>query len=165
MVVISLIPNILPLVFTGGIMGWFGVPLKPSTILVFSIAFGISIDDTIHYLAKFRQELHGLHHNIRPSVFNALRETGVSMFYTSIILFFGFSVFVLSDFGSTIAMGVLVSLTLIVAMFANLLLLPSLLLTLDQRIMMKAMEESTLAVFDDNKGLGDIELEEEKKAK
>lgn len=162
MVIISLIPNILPLVFTGGIMGWFGVPLKPSTILVFSIAFGISIDDTIHYLAKFRQELHGLHHNITPSVLNALRETGVSMFYTSIILFFGFSVFVLSDFGSTIAMGVLVSLTLIVAMFANLLLLPSLLLTLDQRIMMKAMEEPTLAVFDDNKGLGDIELEENK---
>lgn len=155
MVVISLIPNILPLVFTGGVMGWFGVPLKPSTILVFSIAFGISIDDTIHYLAKFRQELHGMHHQIRPSVYNALRETGVSMFYTSIILFFGFSVFVLSDFGSTIAMGVLVSLTLIVAMFANLLLLPSLLLTLDKRIMIKAMDEPTLAVFDTEKEIQD----------
>lgn len=151
MVVISLIPNILPLVFTGGIMGWFGVPLKPSTILVFSIAFGISIDDTIHYLAKFRQELHGLHHHIKPSVFNALRETGISMFYTSIILFFGFAVFTFSDFGSTIAMGILVSLTLIVAMFANLLLLPALLLTLDKRIMVKAMEEPTLSVFDQDK--------------
>lgn len=159
MVIISLIPNILPLVFTGGIMGWFGVPLKPSTILVFSIAFGISIDDTIHYLAKFRQELHGHNHNISPSVFNALRETGVSMFYTSIILFFGFSVFVLSDFGSTIALGVLVSLTLIVAMFANLLLLPSLLLTLDKRIMLKAMEEPALAVFDQDKEVVDIEEE------
>lgn len=150
MVVISLIPNILPLVFTGGIMGWFGVPLKPSTILVFSIAFGISIDDTIHYLAKFRQELHVRHHNITPSVLNALRETGISMFYTSIILFFGFSVFALSDFGSTIAMGVLVSLTLLVAMFSNLLLLPSLILTLDQRIMLKAMDEPTLKVFDED---------------
>ena len=150
MVVISLIPNILPLVFTGGIMGWFGVPLKPSTILVFSIAFGISIDDTIHYLAKFRQELHVRHHNITPSVLNALRETGISMFYTSIILFFGFSVFALSDFGSTIAMGVLVSLTLLVAMFSNLVLLPSLILTLDQRIMLKAMEEPTLKVFDED---------------
>ncbi len=149
MVLISLVPNILPLVFTGGIMGWFGVPLKPSTILVFSIAFGISIDDTIHYLAKFRQELHGRHHKITPSVLNALRETGVSMFYTSIILFFGFSVFALSDFGSTIAMGILVSLTLLVAMFANLLLLPSLILTLDKRIMLKAMEEPTLKVFDE----------------
>lgn len=161
MVVISLIPNILPLVFTGGIMGWFGVPLKPSTILVFSIAFGISIDDTIHYLAKFRQELHGMHHKITPSVLNALRETGVSMFYTSIILFFGFSVFVLSDFGSTIAMGVLVSLTLIVAMLANLLLLPSLILTLDQRIMLKAMEEPTLAVFDADKEITDNDQDEE----
>ena len=150
MVVISLIPNILPLVFTGGIMGWFGVPLKPSTILVFSIAFGISIDDTIHYLAKFRQELHVRHHNITPSVLNALRETGISMFYTSIILFFGFSVFALSDFGSTIAMGVLVSLTLLVAMFSNLVLLPSLILTLDQRIMLKAMDEPTLKVFDED---------------
>lgn len=148
MVIISLIPNILPLVFTGGLMGWFGVPLKPSTILVFSIAFGISIDDTIHYLAKFRQELHGLHHKITPAVLNALRETGISMFYTSIILFFGFSVFVLSDFGGTIAMGVLVSLTLLVAMLANLLLLPSLILTLDTRIMLKAMEEPSLKVFD-----------------
>ena len=145
-------------------MGWFGVPLKPSTILVFSIAFGISIDDTIHYLAKFRQELHVLHHRITPSVLNALRETGVSMFYTSIILFFGFSVFVLSDFGSTIAMGVLVSLTLIVAMFANLLLLPALLLTLDKRIMIKAMDEPSLKVFDEDKdGNGEEEedLEEE----
>jgi len=150
MVLISLVPNILPLVFTGGIMGWFGVALKPSTILVFSIAFGISIDDTIHYLAKFRQELHGRHHKITPSVLNALRETGVSMFYTSIILFFGFSVFALSDFGSTIAMGILVSLTLLVAMFANLLLLPSLILTLDKRIMLKAMEEPALKVFDEN---------------
>jgi predicted RND superfamily exporter protein len=160
MVLISLIPNILPLVFTGGIMGWFGVPLKPSTILVFSIAFGISIDDTIHYLAKFRQELHVLHHRITPSVLNALRETGVSMFYTSIILFFGFSVFVLSDFGSTIAMGVLVSLTLIVAMFANLLLLPALLLTLDKRIMIKAMDEPSLKVFDEDKEEGDEEQED-----
>lgn len=157
MVLISLIPNVLPLVFTGGVMGWFAIPLKPSTILVFSIAFGISIDDTIHYLAKFRQELHVLHNSITPSVYNALRETGVSMFYTSIILFFGFSVFVLSDFGSTIAMGVLVSLTLIVAMFANLLLLPSLLLSLDKRIMLKAMEEPSLKVLDQENGEGSEE--------
>lgn len=157
MVLISLIPNVLPLVFTGGVMGWFAIPLKPSTILVFSIAFGISIDDTIHYLAKFRQELHVLHNSITPSVYNALRETGVSMFYTSIILFFGFSVFVLSDFGSTIAMGVLVSLTLIVAMFANLLLLPSLLLSLDKRIMLKAMEEPSLKVLDQTNSEGSEE--------
>ena len=147
MVLISLIPNILPLLFTGGVMGWFGIPLKVSTILVFSVAFGISIDDTIHYLAKFRQEirLHGQH--IKPAVLSALKETGVSMFYTSIILFFGFSVFALSNFGSTVALGVLVSLTLIVAMFSNLLLLPSLLLWLDKRIAIKAIEEPAFEVI------------------
>jgi len=148
MVLISMIPNILPLLFTGGVMGWFGIPLKVSTILVFSIAFGISIDDTIHYLAKFRQELHANDDRIKPSVIGALRETGLSMFYTSIILFFGFGVFVLSNFGSTIAMGTLVSLTLLVAMFANLVLLPSLLLSIDKRVTVKAMEEPAFEMIE-----------------
>ncbi|MFT6838865.1 MAG: putative RND superfamily exporter protein, partial [Sediminicola sp.] len=93
MIVISLIPNLLPLVITAGVMGFAGVPIKPSTILVFSIAFGISVDDTIHFLAKYRQELIANHWRIKKSVYAALRETGVSMFYTSIVLFFGFSVF------------------------------------------------------------------------
>jgi len=148
MVLISMIPNLLPLLFTGGIMGWFGIPLKVSTILVFSIAFGISIDDTIHYLAKFRQELSANNSQLKPSVLGALKETGLSMFYTSIILFFGFGIFTLSNFGSTIAMGTLVSLTLLVAMFANLVLLPSLLLTLDKRVTKKAMEEPSFQTIE-----------------
>ena len=134
MVLISLVPNIIPLLVTGAIMGLFGIPLKPSTILVFSIAFGISVDDTIHFLAKYRQELTANKWRIEKSVYNALRETGVSMFYTSIVLFFGFSVFVISNFGGTVALGSLVSATLLLAMLANLILLPSLLLSLEKSI-------------------------------
>lgn len=134
MIVISLVPNLLPLLMTAGMMGFLGIPIKPSTILVFSIAFGISVDDTIHFLAKYRQELKENHWKIKRSVYPALRETAVSMFYTSIVLFFGFSVFMISSFGGTVALGGLVSATLLFAMLANLLLLPSLLLSLERSI-------------------------------
>ncbi len=134
MILISLIPNLLPLIVTAGMMGFLGVPIKPSTILVFSIAFGISVDDTIHFLAKYRQELKANNWKIKRSVYAALRETTVSMFYTSIVLFFGFSVFMISSFGGTVALGGLVSATLLFAMSANLLLLPSLLLSLEKSI-------------------------------
>ncbi|WP_142784907.1 efflux RND transporter permease subunit [Changchengzhania lutea] len=134
MVIVSLIPNLLPLLVTAGLMGYLGVPIKPSTILVFSIAFGISVDDTIHFLAKYRQELQANHWKIKISVYAALKETGVSMFYTSIVLFFGFSVFTISSFGGTVALGALVSATLLFAMLSNLLLLPSLLLSLERLI-------------------------------
>ena len=128
MIFISLIPNVLPLLITAGLMGYFGIPVKPSTILVFSISFGISVDDTIHFLAKYKQELKRNFGAIKPSVYGALRETGVSMFYTSIVLFFGFSVFLSSSFGGTKALGGLVAVTLLFAMVSNLILLPSLLL-------------------------------------
>ena len=134
MILISLIPNLLPLIVTAGMMGFLGVPIKPSTILVFSIAFGISVDDTIHFLAKYRQELKANNWRIKRSVYAALRETAVSMFYTSIVLFFGFSVFMISSFGGTVALGGLVSATLLFAMLSNLLLLPSLLLSLEKSI-------------------------------
>lgn len=134
MIIVSLIPNVLPLLITAGLMGYLGVPIKPSTILVFSIAFGISVDDTIHFLAKYRQELQENNWKIRVSVYGALRETGVSMFYTSIVLFFGFIVFTTSSFGGTVALGGLVSATLLFAMLSNLLLLPSLLLSLERSI-------------------------------
>jgi predicted RND superfamily exporter protein len=134
MIVISLIPNILPLIITAGVMGFTGIPLKPSTILVFSIAFGISVDDTIHFLAKYRQELIANGWKINKAVFAALRETGISMFYTSIVLFFGFSVFMSSNFGGTQALGGLVAVTLLMAMLANLVLLPSLLISLQDTI-------------------------------
>lgn len=156
MVLISLIPNILPLVFTSGLMGYLGVPIKPSTILVFSIAFGISVDDTIHFLAKYRQELKLQSWNIKGSVLNAIKETGVSMVYTSIILFFGFSIFIASNFGGTQALGILVSVTLFVAMLSNLILLPALLLTLEKWATTKAFRDPLLAVVDEDE---EIELE------
>ena len=134
MIIISLIPNLLPLIITAGVMGFTGIPLKPSTILVFSIAFGISVDDTIHFLAKYRQELISNGWKINKAVFAALRETGISMFYTSIVLFFGFSVFMTSNFGGTQALGGLVAVTLLMAMLANLILLPSLLISLEDTI-------------------------------
>ncbi|PIF00884.1 MAG: transporter [Maribacter sp.] len=154
MIIISLIPNLLPLIITAGVMGFVGVPIKPSTILVFSIAFGISVDDTIHFLAKYRQELTTHRWKIKKSVYAALRETGVSMFYTSIVLFFGFSVFVISNFGGTVALGALVSATLLFAMLANLILLPSLLLSLERSIankeVLKKPQIDILPIEEDN---------------
>lgn len=141
MVLVSLIPNFIPLLFTAGVMGWFGIPLKPSTLLVFSIAFGISVDDTIHYLAKYRQELKTQQWDLKACVMMAIRESGLGMFYTSIVLFAGFSMFVFSQFGGTQALGLLVSLTLLVAMITNLVLLPSLLLSLESRLTTKSFTE------------------------
>lgn len=141
MVIVSMIPNLIPLVFTGGIMGWLGIPLKPSTLLVFSIAFGISVDDTIHYLAKYRQELKSNQWDLKQCVIMAIRESGLGMFYTSIILFCGFSVFTFSQFGGTQALGLLISITLLVAMITNLVILPSLLLTLERKLTTKSFEE------------------------
>ncbi|MEO2073684.1 MAG: MMPL family transporter [Zunongwangia sp.] len=148
MILISLVPNLLPLLITAGMMGFLGVPIKPSTILVFSIAFGISVDDTIHFLAKYRQELKANDWKIKRSVYAALRETGVSMFYTSIVLFFGFSVFMISSFGGTVALGGLVSATLLFAMLSNLLLLPSLLLSLERSIANKeTLKEPSMRII------------------
>lgn len=158
MVLVSLVPNLLPLITTAGLMGFFGIPIKPSTILIFSIAFGISVDDTIHFLAKYRQELNHRKWNIKESIFLALRETGTSMIYTSIVLFFGFGVFTVSSFGGTVALGILVSITLLFAILADLVLLPSLLLSLDNALTTKAFKkEPLIEILDEEE---DIDLEE-----
>ncbi|GLB50973.1 transporter [Neptunitalea chrysea] len=163
MIIVSLIPNILPLLITGGMMGYLGIPLKPSTILVFSIAFGISVDDTIHFLAKYRQELKLNNWKIKKSVFAALRESGVSMFYTSIVLFFGFSVFMISSFGGTKALGGLVSFTLLFAMLSNLVLLPTLLLSLERSVANKKefIEPNIDILTHDDEEDGDDDMEKE----
>ena len=151
MIIISLIPNLLPLIITAGVMGFSGIPLKPSTILVFSIAFGISVDDTIHFLAKYRQELSANNWKIKPAVYSSLRETGISMFYTSIVLFFGFAVFMSSDFGGTVALGGLVSVTLLFAMLANLILLPSLLISMEDKVSNKeTIRNPKIKILDEN---------------
>lgn len=148
MVVVALVPNLFPLLVTAGIMGFFGVPLKPSTVLVFSVAFGISVDDTIHFLAKLRQELKLSNQNVRRAVFLAIRETGVSMLYTSIVLFFGFSTFLASGFGGIVALGLLVSITLIVAMLSNLLILPTLLLSFERLSRSRAFMNNDRSPYD-----------------
>lgn len=167
MVMVSLIPNLVPLLFTGGIMGWFGIPLKPSTLLVFSIAFGISVDDTIHFLAKYRQELKLHPHDLKACVIKAIQEAGLGMFYTSIVLFCGFSVFTLSAFGGTQSLGLLISLTLLVAMVTNLIVLPSLLLTLERIITTKSFVEPYFDVYDEETDfdLNDLQVQEGKPTK
>ncbi len=141
MVVVSMIPNIIPMIVTAGIMGWFNIPLKPSTLLIFSIALGITVDNTIHFLAKYRQELKQKKWDLKDCVAMSIRETGLSIIYTSVILFFGFIVFIFSDFGGTQALGYLSAITYFVALFTNLILLPCLLLSLERRLTTKSFEE------------------------
>jgi predicted RND superfamily exporter protein len=128
---ISVVPNLVPLIFTAGVMGLLGINLKPSTALIYQIAFGIAIDDTIHYLGMYRlRRKSGL--SIPEAVSTSIRTTGMSIIYTSLVLFAGFVIFSQSRFGSTQALGVLMSVTLLIAMFSNLLLLPTLLLKFDR---------------------------------
>jgi predicted RND superfamily exporter protein len=141
MIIISLLPNIIPLVITAGIMGFAGIPLKPSTILIFSIAMGISSDQTIYFITRYRQEMRETTKGISKIVSDTIRETGISMIYIAITLFFGFGIFSFSTFGSVSALGILLSVTLLVAMACNLTLLPAFLLSLDRREKEKAKAE------------------------
>jgi uncharacterized protein len=153
MVFISFIPNIIPQIMTAGIMGYMGIPLKPSTILVFSIALGITVDNTIHYLAKYRQELKYHNWKIKESALLAIRETGASMVYTSLVLLFGFGCFAASEFEGTRALGVLTAVTILVAMVTNLLVLPALLLSFQRRITTKSFKEPFFQSMDEEDDL------------
>ena len=150
MILVSMVPNIIPLVITAAIMGFAGIPIKPSTIIVFSIALGISVDNAIQYLSRYRHELKVNNGAIKLSALNALREAGFSMIYTSIVLVLGFSVFIVSEFGGTQALGILISTTLLIAMFFNIMVLPSLLLTLDKRLVSKAFTEPIIEIYEEN---------------
>lgn len=132
MIIISLIPNLLALMITAGLMGYFDIPLKASTALIFSITFGISVDNSIRFLAKYRQEILSNNFDVSSAITESILETGKSIMYTSIVLFAGFMIFAFSDFGGTIALGVLTSTTLVISMFTNLILLPALILTFDK---------------------------------
>lgn len=132
MIIISLIPNLLALMITAGLMGYFNIPLKASTALIFSITFGISVDNSIRFLAKYRQEILSNNFFIPVAVSESILETGKSIIYTSIVLFAGFIIFAFSSFGGTIALGLLTSTTLIISMFTNLILLPALIMTFDK---------------------------------
>ncbi len=149
MIAVSMLPNIIPLIITAAIMGFTGVPVKPSTIIVFSIALGISVDNAIQYLSRYRHELKVTNNDIGKSTINALREAGFSMIYTSIVLVLGFSVFMVSSFGGTQALGMLVSTTLFIAMFFNIMVLPSFLLVLDKFAVTKAFKgQQIIDIFD-----------------
>jgi predicted RND superfamily exporter protein len=132
MIIISLIPNLLALMITAGLMGYFNIPLKASTALIFSITFGISVDNSIRFLAKYRQEILSNNFFIPVAVSDSILETGKSIMYTSIVLFAGFIIFAFSSFGGTIALGLLTSITLVISMFTNLILLPALIMTFDK---------------------------------
>jgi predicted RND superfamily exporter protein len=162
MVIIALIPNLIPMLVTAALMGYFGIPIKPSTILVFGIALGISVDGTIHYLTKYRQELSHNNWNIGLAVRKALKETGTSMMYTSAVLFFGFLIFAASSFGGTIALGLLISMTLLVAMVCNLIVLPTMLLSLEKQLNKKVFKEPLLQIYDEDDELDLDELKIEK---
>jgi predicted RND superfamily exporter protein len=158
MIMISLIPNLIPQLMTAALMGFAGIPIKPSTILIFSIALGISVDNSIQFLSRYRLQLKHTGHDIHSSVISALRETGYSMIYSSTVLFFGFGIFVLSTFGGTQALGFLISFTLLVAGLLNMFVLPSMLLTLDKWSTTKGFEKPLVEIFDDP---SDTELQDE----
>ncbi len=129
----SLIPNLIPLIMTAGLMGWMGIAIKPSTVLVFSVALGIAIDITIRFLVNYKQELPHSNGDIQQTVVQTIRETGISIVYTSLVLIAGFIIFVFSGFGSTQALGWLTSFTLLTATLTNLILLPVLLILMGKR--------------------------------
>ncbi|HMX96422.1 MAG TPA: MMPL family transporter [Bacteroidia bacterium] len=149
-ILLSKLPCLIPLVITAGIMGFFDIRFKPSTILIFSIAFGISSDGTIYFLSKYRQELKQNKKSISEAISATIMDTGFSMIYTAVILFFGFSIFAASDFGGTAALGLLISITLLVAMVTNLILLPSLLLSIHKWVSRKEIISEPLIELDDN---------------
>jgi hypothetical protein len=128
----SLIPNVIPLAITAGLMGWVGVPLKPSTVLIFSVALGIAIDITIRFLVNYKQDLKKNAYNPERTVITTIHSTGLSIIYTSIVLIAGFVIFCFSGFGGTQALGWLTSLTLVTATVTNLVLLPALLINLNR---------------------------------
>jgi predicted RND superfamily exporter protein len=141
MVIISTLPSLIPLIITAGIMGHFGIALKPSTILIFSIAFGISSDGTIYFLTRYKDEFFKNSQNVRNAVQITIQKTGVSMFYTAMILFFGFFIFTASTFKGTQALGILVSITLLMAMICNLVLLPAFLMSLNKKEVNELLED------------------------
>ena len=149
-IILSKIPCLIPLVITAGIMGFLDIRFKPSTILIFSIAFGISSDGTIYFLTKYRHELKKHGKGAAAAISAAIKDTGLSMVYTSIILFCGFAIFAASSFGGTVALGVLVSLTLLMSMFTNLILLPAILLSINNKATKKEIVETPYIDIEDS---------------
>jgi len=150
MVIIILITNLFPQLMTAALMGFLQIPLKPSTLLIFSIAYGMSVDNAINYILRYRYEIRKHKLDIKTSVVNVLTDRGSSMLTSSIVLFLGFSIFMASDFGGTVALGLLVSFSLFVAMFANIIILPSLILSIIKPGSTKSLEKPLFEVIEDD---------------
>ena len=129
----SLVPNLIPLIITAGVMGWVGITLKPSTVIVFSVALGIVIDVTIRFLVNFKQELPHFNKEVKPTLVQTIRHTGISIIYTSLVLIAGFVIFCFSGFGGINSLGWLTSLTLVVGTLTNLILLPVLIISTSKK--------------------------------
>lgn len=163
MIAMSILPSLIPLIITAGIMGFMDIHLKPSTILIFSIAFGISSDQTIYFLTKYRHEMKNKYMTISRAVEITIRETGLSMIYSAVILFCGFMIFTASQFGGTKSLGILISITLLMAVCANLILLPSFLLALERKITTKAfLNDPLIEIFDEDDDIDQEELRSRK---
>ncbi|MEI6852911.1 MAG: MMPL family transporter [Bacteroidota bacterium] len=160
MVLISMIPNLLPQIMTAAMMGYLGITIKPSTVLIFSVALGISVDNAILYLSRYRFQLKLKRHTLEECVIAALKEAGYSMIYSSSVLFLGFSIFIFSTFGGTQAMGYLITFTMFTAMLCNLLLLPSMLLTFGKKGTTLAFEKPVMGLPDEHDDVIDIDLKE-----
>jgi uncharacterized protein len=160
MVFISMIPNLVPQIMTAAMLGYLGISIKPSTVLIFSIALGISVDNAILYLSRYRYQLRQKRHNQADCVIAALKETGYSMLYSSSVLFLGFSIFIFSTFGGTQAVGYLITFTMFMAMLCNLFLLPSMLLTFGKSGTTKAFETPVIAVLDEEGDIASNDLKE-----
>lgn len=160
MVLISMASNLIPLLVTAGLMGFLGIDLKPSTIIIYSIALGISVDAAIHLLSRYRQQLKASDWQVKESILAAVKETSNGMIYSGIVLVLGFLVFILSRFGGTQSLGYLIGFTLLIAMFCNLVILPSLILYYDKRAATKSFRKPVFEILDDEEY--DETTEEEK---
>jgi predicted RND superfamily exporter protein len=163
MVAISMIPNLIPQIMTAGMMGYLAISIKPSTVLIFSIALGISVDNAILFLSRYRYQIRLKMYSLEECVISALRETGYSMVYSSSVLILGFSIFIFSSFGGTQAVGYLITFTMLMAVLCNLLLLPSLLLTFGKKATTKSFESPVIEISDENEedvDLSDIDIED-----
>jgi len=151
--IVALIPNVVPLIVTAGLMGFLHIPIKPSTMLVFGIALGIAVDNAIFFLARYRLEVKLTGGDLNQSVDHAVREVSVGIIYTSVVLVAGFCMFAFSRFGGIQALGLLTTITLLVAMLTNLLVLPALVRSLNKRIMSKAFNEPMLQLLDEEEDI------------
>jgi len=149
MIAITVFPNLIPLILVAGLMGYFNIPIKPSTIIVFSIALGIAVDNAIHFLTRYRFELRNHNYDVKLAVLNSIHGNGISMLSSLLVLVLGFSIFIFSDFGGTQAMGILVTLTLLFSMFCNIILLPTLIYSFSGSLSKKSIDKPLLEMFDE----------------